>query len=428
MSDTTFVPQTTVIASSWLNDINIAVYRAIGAGGVAPTTPAQVVANLGVITAAQAQAGSVSYAADTSGAANTVTLAMTPTLSTYTDGMSIRFKVANTNTGATTLNAGPGNLSVTKNGTALSGGELVATHEYTVTVNLTASTAELVAQGAGAVPVATATAASHAVPLSQVESLASCSVTGLTSNFKSALPGLNSYTTLITVDEAVLENSSNIYKTVRGVSLTLNANGTVGAPLGPMQARTASTWMFRWLWYNAANGLTATLDTSATAPTAPTGYASTDYHCRLPGASLTDSSASQYLMQILAEGHTSQYVVTTGTNTAAMPTVANGPQGTFSTTAPTWAGVSMAGIVPTALPARVAFLLNPLSNTNNSAILAPNNNYSGPNGTNPPPLISVDGANTISKATYGSILLESSSVYMAIGTQVRVHALGWEDA
>lgn len=46
MADTTFVSGT-VIASTWLNDINDAVYSGIGAGGVAPTTAAAVRTNLG---------------------------------------------------------------------------------------------------------------------------------------------------------------------------------------------------------------------------------------------------------------------------------------------------------------------------------------------------------------------------------------------
>jgi hypothetical protein len=47
MADTTFADQSTPIVASWLNDINISVYRAIGAGGVAPTTPAIVRTNIG---------------------------------------------------------------------------------------------------------------------------------------------------------------------------------------------------------------------------------------------------------------------------------------------------------------------------------------------------------------------------------------------
>lgn len=39
-----------VITAAWLNDVNTAVYQALGTGGVAPTTPAQVISNLGLTT------------------------------------------------------------------------------------------------------------------------------------------------------------------------------------------------------------------------------------------------------------------------------------------------------------------------------------------------------------------------------------------
>lgn len=49
MSDTTYTDfGTPPIGAAWLNDINIAVYRALGASGVAPTTAAQVISNLGL--------------------------------------------------------------------------------------------------------------------------------------------------------------------------------------------------------------------------------------------------------------------------------------------------------------------------------------------------------------------------------------------
>src|SRR4030067_2567568 len=48
MADTTFVSKVTHIVATWLNDVNIAVYRAIGAGGLAPITPTEVVTNLGL--------------------------------------------------------------------------------------------------------------------------------------------------------------------------------------------------------------------------------------------------------------------------------------------------------------------------------------------------------------------------------------------
>ncbi len=48
MADTTFVSKVTHIVRAWAQDVNNAVYRAIGAGGVAPTTPAEVRTNLGL--------------------------------------------------------------------------------------------------------------------------------------------------------------------------------------------------------------------------------------------------------------------------------------------------------------------------------------------------------------------------------------------
>ena len=59
MADTTFVDGSTVIIDDWCNDVNIATYRAIGAGGVAPTTPADVRTNLGL--PAQTGAGLIGF-------------------------------------------------------------------------------------------------------------------------------------------------------------------------------------------------------------------------------------------------------------------------------------------------------------------------------------------------------------------------------
>jgi len=44
--DTTFTDQQTKIVAAWLNDVNVAVYRALGTAGVAPATAADVVTNL----------------------------------------------------------------------------------------------------------------------------------------------------------------------------------------------------------------------------------------------------------------------------------------------------------------------------------------------------------------------------------------------
>lgn len=50
MSDTTFIDFQTPVVSLWLNDVNDTVYTALGSGGVAPATPAQVAINIGAVT------------------------------------------------------------------------------------------------------------------------------------------------------------------------------------------------------------------------------------------------------------------------------------------------------------------------------------------------------------------------------------------
>lgn len=260
----------------------------------------------------------------------------------------------------------------------------------------------------------------------QFVQMTNSAVEGTIKNFKSAAPGVNSYTTTITADEVVLRNGSNLYMTVRNVNLTLNANGTVGAPLSVMQARAASTWYYRWFWYNTTNGLTATLDISSTAPTAPTGYTSTDYKCRLPGASRTDGSASQYLLQIETEQKKSQYVVTSGSNTTLLPVMASGTLGTYSETTPTWAAVAWANFAPvTAIGLSVAANNSPTAGTAYHVIIAPNNSYGGRGSSAFPPLAMGIGAGYIS---YLTLFLESANIYACSDGSVTVSALSWEEA
>lgn len=252
-------------------------------------------------------------------------------------------------------------------------------------------------------------------------------ITGSIKNLKSTAPGLNSYTTVLTADEAILKNGSEVPITVYSVNLTLNANGTVGAPLSVMSARAASTWYYIWLWYNATNGLTATFDTSATAPTAPTGYVSTDYKCRTRATKRTDSSANTYLLQIETDGKVSQYVPTPGSNTLNTPAFAGGVNGTFDVISPTWLAVTTANVVPTGANAKINLIALPTSSTNNAMIVAPNGNYGGPQTTNPPPVSTVNYGNTISKVVQGTFLLESANVYVAMEANNNLQCLGWEE-
>ena len=81
--------------------------------------------------------GGVNSYSDSSGVANSIVVTTPLTLSGVQVGMSVNVKVANSNTGATTLNLNSlGAEQVTKqNGVALASGDLCANHEYTFVEN-----------------------------------------------------------------------------------------------------------------------------------------------------------------------------------------------------------------------------------------------------------------------------------------------------
>jgi hypothetical protein len=80
------------------------------------------------------QTGCMGYAADSSGAANTMVAALTPAPAALTEGMEVLVKVANTSTGASTLNLnGLGAVSIKRNGADLRPGAQIAGQIYRYT-------------------------------------------------------------------------------------------------------------------------------------------------------------------------------------------------------------------------------------------------------------------------------------------------------
>jgi hypothetical protein len=79
------------------------------------------------------QSGAAIYAADSSGAANTITISLSPAVSALAAGQRINVKVANTNTGATVINTnGLGNVAaITQDGNPLPPGAVKANGVYT---------------------------------------------------------------------------------------------------------------------------------------------------------------------------------------------------------------------------------------------------------------------------------------------------------
>lgn len=99
---------------------------------------------------AELLAGSSLYAKDSSAVANTITLAFSPSITNLVDGILLRFKAANSNTAATTVNVnGLGAVPLVSPIGALQGGEVVAGAIYEIIYNATTSNFVLIASGAG---------------------------------------------------------------------------------------------------------------------------------------------------------------------------------------------------------------------------------------------------------------------------------------
>lgn len=381
--------------------------------------PSTLLANLKTAIAAQIDAQSGNYAIDT-GTANAYVVALSPPITTWPDGLTFRFRVTHANTGASTINAGPGVVALNNNvNAALVSGDLpVGT---IVTATYVAALGNCVVN---TVVVSQALTKAQADLLYAPINGSVAAVRNMFSNLKADAIGVNNYNCVVTIDEIVLENSSNSYMTLRAVNKTINANGTVGAPLSIMSTRAASTWYYRWLWYNVTNGLTATLDASSTAPTAPTGYVAGDFKAALPGACRTDASGSTYLLQTETRMRSSQYVVLAGSNVAAMPQMAAGTVG--SPTTPTYIAVAIGGFVPPTASRIRGTLANPGGGLSS---VAPNNSYGVYNSsTNPPPLSSGSQTGTAGNNFQYDFSIESTNIYWNSSIAAsQLYCLGWED-
>lgn len=116
------------------------------------------------------QTESTNYALDTSTTPNQITIALTPPITAYTDGMQLNFRAANNSSGAVNINAGPGNIALSGAAGALQSGEIVSGGYYSAVYQSNSGTAVLVGQGAGAEQVNPATQSKHAAQLGQITS------------------------------------------------------------------------------------------------------------------------------------------------------------------------------------------------------------------------------------------------------------------
>ena len=274
------------------------------------------------------QTGSAVYAVDTSAAANTITLALTPPITSYSDGQPIRFKAANTNTGAVTLNAGGGAIALTGMNGALQGGEIVALKQYEAIYSAATGTAILIGQTAGPLQVAPATQSQHAVQMAQA-----AGVVGSTRNLAMSVTAASTTATL-TADEIIVETAlGGVRYCLPSFSKTINL-ATTGA--GGMDTGSApvSGYVAIYAIYNPTTATSALLATNATAAAQPNVYG---------GANMPAGYTASALVSVWPTNASSQFLVGSQFD-RAVNFAANGVASGVTTSGLT--SFSLAGAVP----------------------------------------------------------------------------------
>ena len=251
------------------------------------------------------------------------------------------------------------------------------------------------------------------------------SVQGAFKNLAASATGTSANVT-VSADEIVVENSSNIYQTLRAVSLTI-AGTSVGANALDTGTIAASTWYSVWVIWNGTT-TAGLLSLSATAPTLPGGYT----HKARIGWIRTDGTGNKFPLKFVQNGRKVQYSVAAGSNLTALPIMSSGAQGSITT--PTWVAVATGNFIPsTAGEIDVVLAGQYSSGSAYQGIVAPNNGYGGiTSSTNPPPLAinNLGAGSATGTATKMSMVPESSNIYAALspgsGT-IEVLCAGWTD-
>ena len=345
--------------------------------------------------------------------ANAAALTAYPTVS----GLTIDVSIANTNTGASTLNVdGLGTKPILGLGLQpLQGNELpqkgVACLMYVVASNVNGGNGAWIVMECtgGAQQSAAATASQHAAQFGQI-----AAVQGAFKNLQASATGTNANVS-VSADEIVLENGSNLYVTARNVSLTINsaATGANGLDTGTLAA---STWYSKWVIWNGTT-VAGLLSLSATAPTMPSGYT----HKARVGWIRTDGTGFKYPLSYTQYGRSISYKVAAGSNVTALPGIAAGAQGTVGTTL-----VQVTGIV-NLIPTTASKIHAVLYATNGSSTqLSPNSNASLPAG----PSIFCGSPTGVTNQAFASLQLEGNGIWYAgtsSGTNSASYCIGWED-
>jgi len=385
-----------------------------GQAAVDDGTTATLLANL--TTAISVIARQNPVLADT-GAANAYVVANAAAFTAYPtgSGLTIDVTIANTNTGASTLNVdGLGTKPILGLGLQpLQANELVqkgvACLLYLVASNVNGGNGAWIVMECtgGAQQVATGTQSQHAAQFGQI-----ATVQGAFKNLQASATGTNANVT-VSADEIVLENGSNLYVTARNVSLTINsaATGANGLDTGTLAA---STWYSQWVIWNGTT-VAGLLSLSATAPTMPSGYT----HKARVGWIRTDGTAFKYPLSFTQSGRSVTYKVAAGSNVTALPGIALGSQGTVGTTLVQVTGTPNL-IPPTACKMHAALYASNVATVQ----LSPNSNATVPGG----PSVWCSSPSGVTNQIFATLQLEGTTVwYAGNAASANAYCAGWED-
>lgn len=218
----------------------------------------------------------------------------------------------------------------------------------------------------------------------------------------------------VAADEIIVEDSSNAYKTLRAVSLTINTatSGANGLDTGTLAG---STWYALFVIAKADGTTAGLISTSATAPTMPTGYT---FKARV-GWIRTDGSGNKYPLGFTQKGRRVQYLTAAGSNVTALPSMASGSAGSFPST---WASVATGNFIPSTA-ARIAIVLGV---TNNCAMaVGPNaQRYATPGGGSSAAVSAGQSSGMVTVTD--EFIVESSNIYW-ISNGGTIFCNGWED-
>lgn len=341
--------------------------------------------------------------ASAAGTADAITAIYTPKLGTLTNGMILYVRAAVANATTTpTFTPSSGTIApkaiVKGAGAALAAGDIAgAGHWIALQYDATLDKWVLLNPATG---ISTASVAS---------------VQGAFKNLQASTTGLNT-TVTVSADEIAVEDSSNTYKTLRNVSLSINSAGS-GANGLDTGALSASTWYSVWAIHNPITQTTAgLLSLSTTAPMMPSGFT---MKARV-GWIRTDATGNKYPLSFTQFGRQVRYKVVAASNTAALPAMASGLAG--SATTPTYSAVAVGNFVP---PTASQIVVQCGGQASGNLLVAPNNSYGAAGqSSNPPPVMS----GIAGLGVQASMPLESSNIYYASNLATGyLCCFGWED-